>query len=44
MILMCNKREAAVEVLDNLAIVDVPQAHQLLKKQNFSYQDLKGLF
>ncbi|CAM3063441.1 beta-N-acetylhexosaminidase [Vibrio diazotrophicus] len=43
MILMCNKREAAVEVLDNLAIVDVPQAHQLLKKQNFSYQDLKAM-
>lgn len=41
MILMCNKREAAIEVLDNLAIVDVPQALQLLKKQNFSYQDLK---
>ncbi|PNH81600.1 beta-N-acetylhexosaminidase [Vibrio diazotrophicus] len=43
MILMCNKREAAVEVLDNLAIVDVPQALQLLKKQNFSYQDLKAM-
>ena len=43
MILMCNKREAAIEVLDNLAIVDVPQAHQLLKKQNFSYQDLKAM-
>lgn len=43
MILMCNKRAAAIEVLDNLAIVDVPQAHQLLKKQNFSYQDLKAM-
>lgn len=43
MILMCNKREAAIEVLDNLAIVDVPQALQLLKKQNFSYQDLKAM-
>ncbi|MEI8655424.1 MULTISPECIES: beta-N-acetylhexosaminidase [Vibrio] len=43
MILMCNKREAAIEVLDNLAFVDVPQAHQLLKKQNFSYQDLKAM-
>ncbi|MFV0450266.1 MAG: beta-N-acetylhexosaminidase [Vibrio sp.] len=40
MILMCNKREAAVEVLDNLAIVEVTQAEQLLKKQNFSYQQL----
>ncbi|MGY2575316.1 beta-N-acetylhexosaminidase [Vibrio sp. C8] len=43
MILMCNKREAAIEVLDNLAIVDVPQALQLLKKKNFSYQDLKAM-
>lgn len=43
MILMCNKREAAIEVLDNLVIVDVPQALQLLKKQNFSYQDLKAM-
>ena len=43
MILMCNKRAAAIEVLDNLAIVDVPQALQLLKKQNFSYQDLKAM-
>jgi beta-N-acetylhexosaminidase len=43
MILMCNKREAAIEVLDNLAIVDVPQALQLLKKQNFSYQELKAM-
>jgi beta-N-acetylhexosaminidase len=43
MILMCNKREAAIEVLDNLVIVDVPQALQLLKKQNFSYQELKAM-
>ncbi|MCZ4373048.1 beta-N-acetylhexosaminidase [Vibrio diazotrophicus] len=43
MILMCNKREAAIEVLDNLAIVDVPQALKLLKKQNFSYQELKAM-
>lgn len=43
MILMCNKREAAIEVLDNLAIVDVPQALQLLKKQNFSHQELKAM-
>ncbi len=41
MILMCNKREAAIEVLDNLEIIEVPQAAQLLKKQNFSYRDLQ---
>ncbi len=42
MILMCNKREAAIEVLDNLDIVEVPQAVQLLKKQSFSYRDLQS--
>jgi len=41
MILMCNKREAAVEVLDNLDIIEVPHAAQLLKKQAFSYRDLQ---
>ncbi|WP_114974503.1 beta-N-acetylhexosaminidase [Vibrio cholerae] len=43
MILMCNKREAAVEVLDNLPIMEVPQAEALLKKQQFSYSELKRL-
>ncbi len=42
MILMCNKREAAVEVLDNLEIIDVPEASQLLKKQNFTYRELQS--
>ncbi|CSB27033.1 beta-hexosaminidase [Vibrio cholerae] len=43
MILICNKREAAVEVLDNLPIMEVPQAEALLKKQQFSYSELKRL-
>ncbi len=42
MILMCNKREAAVEVLDNLEIIDVPEANQLLKQQNFTYRELQS--
>ncbi len=41
MILLCNKREAAIEVLDNLEIIEVPQATQLLKTQNFSYSELQ---
>lgn len=41
MILMCNKRESAVTVLDNLPIRDVPQARHLLKKANLSYRDLQ---
>ncbi len=42
MILMCNKREAAVQVLDNLDITEVPQAVDLLKKQSFTYSELKS--
>ncbi|MCA6688087.1 beta-N-acetylhexosaminidase [Vibrio parahaemolyticus] len=41
MLLMCNKREAQVEVLDNLSVSTVPLADALLKKQSFSLSDLK---
>ncbi|PFG45172.1 beta-N-acetylhexosaminidase [Vibrio sp. ES.051] len=41
MLLMCNKREAHVEVLDNLSVSAVPLAEALLKKQLFSLNDLK---
>lgn len=41
MLLMCNKREAQVEVLDNLPVSTVPLADALLKKQSFSLSDLK---
>ncbi|KWW44295.1 beta-hexosaminidase [Vibrio cholerae] len=41
MILICNKREAVVEVLDHLPIMEVPQAEALLKKQQLSYSELK---
>ncbi|NOH69839.1 beta-N-acetylhexosaminidase [Vibrio pectenicida] len=40
MVLVCNKRDAQVEVLDNLAISQVPQAINLLKKQSFSLSEL----
>ncbi|MCG6284380.1 beta-N-acetylhexosaminidase [Vibrio diabolicus] len=41
MLLMCNKREAHIEVLDNLPVSTVPLADALLKKQSFSLSDLK---
>ncbi|ENN6984012.1 beta-N-acetylhexosaminidase [Vibrio parahaemolyticus] len=41
MLLMCNEREAQVEVLDNLPVSTVPLADALLKKQSFSLSDLK---
>ncbi|MCZ0923761.1 beta-N-acetylhexosaminidase [Vibrio diabolicus] len=41
MLLMCNKREAHIEVLDNLPVSTVPLADALLRKQSFSLSDLK---
>ncbi|HHX8581631.1 TPA: beta-N-acetylhexosaminidase [Vibrio diabolicus] len=41
MLLMCNKREAHIEVLDNLPVSTVALADALLKKQSFSLSDLK---
>ncbi|MGL5430500.1 MAG: beta-N-acetylhexosaminidase [Vibrio sp.] len=41
MILLCNQRQAAISVLDNLPIIDVPKAESLLKKQQFSYRELQ---
>lgn len=35
MLLMCNKREAQVEVLDNLPVSTVPLADALLKNSRF---------
>ncbi|MGY3568862.1 beta-N-acetylhexosaminidase [Vibrio paucivorans] len=42
MLLVCNKRDAQVEVLDNLPVLEVPKADALLKKQSFSLADLKS--
>jgi beta-N-acetylhexosaminidase len=42
MVLMCNKRESAVAVLDKLPISEVPQALPLLKQQNFTFSELKA--
>ena len=41
MVLVCNQRDAQVEVLDNLPIMHTPQADCLLKSQSFSLQELK---
>ncbi|OEF10258.1 beta-N-acetylhexosaminidase [Vibrio genomosp. F10] len=41
MLLVCNKRDAQVEVLDNLPIMNVPIAETLLKKQSFSLAQLR---
>ncbi|MBA5764496.1 beta-N-acetylhexosaminidase [Vibrio sp. 404] len=41
MLLMCNNRDAQIEVLDNLPIMETPQATQLLKKQSFSISELQ---
>ncbi|NLS12228.1 beta-N-acetylhexosaminidase [Vibrio sp. SM6] len=40
MLLMCNRRDAHIEVLDNLPISDVPQALALKKRQSFDWQTL----
>lgn len=42
MVLMCNNRKAAIEVLDNLPITEVPQALSLLKQQTFSLKELQS--
>lgn len=41
MVLMCNKRESAVAVLDNLPVSEVPQAMTLRKRRQFSYRELQ---
>ncbi|KGY12393.1 beta-hexosaminidase [Vibrio tubiashii] len=41
MILVCNKRDAQIEVLDNLPVMETPQADSLLKTQSFSLSDLQ---
>lgn len=40
MLLVCNQREAQVEVLDRLPIQTVPIAERLLKKSHYSLEDL----
>ena len=40
MVLVCNQRDAQVEVLDNLPISQVPQAIGLVKKQSFKLDEL----
>jgi beta-N-acetylhexosaminidase len=40
MILVCNKRAAAVEVLDNLPVMEVADASRLLKQMSFTLDEL----
>ncbi|MDD1794075.1 beta-N-acetylhexosaminidase [Enterovibrio sp. ZSDZ42] len=42
MLLLCNNRQSSIEVLDNIAISDVPQASTLLKKTQFSVKELQS--
>jgi beta-N-acetylhexosaminidase len=42
MILVCNQRSLAIQVLDQLAVTDVPAARALLKKENFSLETLRS--
>ncbi|MDG3088939.1 beta-N-acetylhexosaminidase [Vibrio hannami] len=41
MILMCNNRPYAVEVLDNLEVTEVPSAQRLIKQSSFAMDELK---
>lgn len=40
MLLVCNQRDAQVEVLDNLPILNVPAAEGLLKRESFTLSQL----
>ncbi|NVJ56651.1 MAG: beta-N-acetylhexosaminidase [Vibrionaceae bacterium] len=42
MLLVCNQRDAQIEVLDNLPILETPAAESLLKKQSFSLSELQS--
>ncbi|WP_028025957.1 beta-N-acetylhexosaminidase [Enterovibrio calviensis] len=42
MLLLCNNRQSSIEVLDNIAISEVPQASTLLKKTQFSVKELQS--
>lgn len=41
MLLLCNNRQGQIEVLDNLPVMETPQADTLLKTQSFSLSDLQ---
>ncbi|MDA9557517.1 beta-N-acetylhexosaminidase [Vibrio sp.] len=42
MVLVCNKRDAQIDVLDNLPISNVPAASQLLKTKNITLSELRS--
>lgn len=41
LLLLCNVRKSTIEVLDNLPIIDVPQAALLAKKRQFTFAELQ---
>lgn len=41
MLLLCNNRQGQIEVLDNLPIMETPEAVKLLKTQSFTLEDLQ---
>ncbi|MGD8112018.1 beta-N-acetylhexosaminidase [Vibrio sp. TRT 17S01] len=41
MLLVCNQRDAQVEVLDNLPILETPIAQTMLKKQSYTLSELR---
>ncbi|MEZ9629068.1 beta-N-acetylhexosaminidase [Vibrio breoganii] len=41
MVLMCNNRERAVQILDALPVTEVPKAQQLVKKKSFNLNELR---
>lgn len=42
MLLLCNNRQSSIEALDNLPIIEVPQAINLAKKKSFSVRELQA--
>ncbi|MGD8173016.1 beta-N-acetylhexosaminidase [Vibrio sp. TRT 21S02] len=41
MLLVCNQRDAQVEVLDNLPVLETPIAQTMLKKQSYTLSELQ---
>lgn len=41
MLLLCNNRQGQIEVLDNLPIMETPEAFNLIKKQSFTLSELQ---
>lgn len=42
MLLLCNNRQSSIEALDNLPMIEVPNARSLAKKQRFTVKELQS--